>query len=119
MSTFAFEDDSDFSAYLIADYGGHGIAASYTPLGGSASSINIILEEEFLEADGESVNVETTIPIAYCRSIDVSNARHGDTLVVAAQKDLDGNTIKSATTYKVVETMPDKTGITMLKLEEQ
>jgi hypothetical protein len=120
MSVFAFEDDADFASYFVADYGGHGISASYTPYQSETSTtINIILDEEFLEADGESVNVETTIPIAYCRTIDVSSARHGDTLVVDATQDLDGNTIKAATTYKVIETMPDKTGITMLRLEEQ
>ena len=119
MSTFAFEDDSDFAAYFSADYGAHGISATYTPSGGSASTINIILDEEYVEAEGESVDLEMTVPVAICRHIDVSSAGHGDTLAVAAVKDLDGNTLKAATTYNVVEVRPDKTGITTLRLEEQ
>jgi hypothetical protein len=38
---------------------------------------------------------------------------------VAARKDLDGNTLKAETTYSVVGAQPDKTGFSVLVLEEQ
>ena len=119
MSVYALEDENDFAAYLDPDYG-HGITATYTRYGsGTSSSINIILNEEFLEQEGESVGVESTTPVAICRSIDAPNAGHSDTLVVAARKDLDGNTLKAETTYSVVGAQPDKTGFSVLVLEEQ
>lgn len=119
MSIFALEDENDFAAYLDPNYG-HGIAATYTRYGSeSSSSINIILNEEYLEQEGETIGIEGTTPVAYCRSTDVPNAGFRDTLVVSAVKDLDGNTIKNQTTYSVVRVEPDKTGFTILILEEQ
>ncbi len=50
---------------------------------------------------------------------DVSSASHGDTLAFSAQTDLDGNTLKGAKTYSVVNVQPDNTGITALILQEQ
>ena len=58
-------------------------------------------------------------PVAYCKTKDVSSAAHGDTLAFAAQTDLDGNTIKGAKTYSVVNVQPDNTGVTALILQEQ
>ena len=118
MSVFALEDDADFASYFDPDYG-HGIGATYTPSGGSALNINIILNEEYEEIEGQSVGVESNTPVAVCRTIDVPSARHGDQLVVNPVKDLDGNIMKASTTYLVVEVQPDDTGITYLVLEEQ
>jgi|TARA_Y100000592_G_scaffold25011_1_gene39240 hypothetical protein len=119
MSIYALEDENDFAAYLDPNYG-HGQAATYTRFGsGSSSSINVIINEEYLEGEGETVNVESTTPVAVCRSIDVPNAAHSDTLVVSARKDLDGNVLKAQTTYTVVGVQPDRTGFTVMVLEEQ
>lgn len=119
MSIYRLEDENDFSAYLDPNYG-HGQAATYTRYGsGTSSSINVIINEEYLEGEGESVGVEAATPVAVCRSIDVPSAGHSDTLVVSARKDLDGNTIKAQTTYSVVGVQPDRTGFTVMVLEEQ
>jgi len=119
MSIFALENESDFAAYLDPNFG-HGITAVYTDVSTETSTnINVILNEEFINQSGESIDVESTVPMALCRSIDVINAVHGDTLVVASRNDLDGNVLKSETTYKIVSVQPDRTGFTMLILEEQ
>ena len=79
----------------------------------------VILEDEYLSVDGLTVGVEGSTPVAYCKTKDVSSASHGDTLAFAAQTDLDGNTLKGAKTYSVVNVQPDNTGITALILQEQ
>jgi len=114
----ALEFDSDFDGYFDSSFG-HGVSATYTPSGGSASTIKVILEDEYLSVDGLSVGVESSTPVAYCKTKDVSSASHGDSLVFSAQTDLDGNTIKSAKTYSVVNVQPDNTGVTVLILQEQ
>jgi hypothetical protein len=57
--------------------------------------------------------------MVYGKAKDLRNAAHGDTLAFAAITDLDGNTIKDATTYKVVNVQPDNTGVVALALEAQ
>ena len=114
----ALEFDADFDGYFDDSYG-HGVSATYTPSGGSGSTIKVILEDEYLSVDGLTVGVEGSTPVAYCKTKDVSSASHGDTLAFAAQTDLDGNTLKSARTYSVVNVQPDNTGITALILQEQ
>ena len=114
----ALEFDSDFDGYFDSSFG-HGVSATYTPSGGSALTIKVILEDEYLSVDGLSVGVESSTPVAYCKTKDVSSASHGDSLVFSAQTDLDGNTIKSAKTYSVVNVQPDNTGVTVLILQEQ
>ena len=74
---------------------------------------------EYLSVDGLTVGVESSTPVAYCKTKDVSSASHGDSLAFSAQTDLDGNTIKSAKTYSVVNVQPDNTGVTVLILQEQ
>lgn len=114
----ALEFDSDFAGYFDADFG-HGIQATYTPSGGSASTIKVILEEDYFSVPGLSVDVEGSQPIAYCRTTDVASAAQGDTLAFAARITKTGTQIRGATTFKVVSVQPDNTGITILILEEQ
>lgn len=114
----ALEFDADFNGYLDSDYG-HGITATYTPSGGSASSIKIIMDQQYYSIPGESIDVEGSQPMAHCKTTDVPNAAYGDDLVVAAVTNLDGTTIKAQTSYKVVGVQPDNTGMTLLILEEQ
>ena len=114
----SLEFDADFDGYFDSSYG-HGVSATYTVSGGSAATIKVILEDEYLSVDGLSVGVESSTPVAYCKTKDVSSAGHGDTLAFAAMTDLDGNTIKGAKTYSVVNVQPDNTGITALILQAQ
>ena len=110
------ETEEDMAAYLDINFG-HGVEAIWTN-SGTSNTINIILNNEYIEQDGFEVPIEATQPIAYCRSIDVPNISHGNTLAVSAIKDVDGNTLKAAQTYTVVSIQSDRTGFTALELEE-
>lgn len=114
----ALEFDNDFDGYFDSDYG-HGVACTYTPSGGSAVSIKVILDREYLEIDGGTVGVNSDQPIVYGKAKDLRNASFGDSLAFAAITDLDDNVIRAATTYKVVNVQPDNTGIVALILELQ
>lgn len=113
----ALEFDSDFDGYFDTD--AHAVACTYTPDGGSAASINVILDQEYLEIDEGTVGVNSTNPLAYGKAKDLKNAANGDTMAFAALKDLSGNTIKDAATYKIRDVQPDNHGIVMVVLEEQ
>ena len=104
------EASEDLSVFFQAS--DFGTTATYTPTGGSASSISVIFDKPFssipLEGD---VDVEGNTPTVLCKSSDVSAAAHGDVLVV------------DSTTYHVVGVQQD-TGsgyqsTTVLVLEEQ
>jgi len=55
----------------------------------------------------------------YGKAKDLRAAVFGDQLAFAAITDLSGNTIKDATTYKIVSVQPDETGVVAAVLEEQ
>lgn len=116
MSEYKMETEEDMEGYLDIDYG-HGVSAAYTNYQDVETTIKIILNEEYLE-DENGIGIEGTQPIAYCRSVDVPNALHNDTLDVSAITDVDGNVLKAAQSYKVVNVQKDKTGFTALMLEE-
>ncbi len=114
----ALEFDADFDGYFDADYG-HGISCTYTPDGGSATTIKVILDQEYLEVDGASVSINASNPMVYGKAKDLRNASYNDTLAFAAITDLDGNTIKDAATYRIRDIQPDNYGMVVLALEEQ
>lgn len=114
----ALEFDRDFDAFLDANTG-HGVTVTFTPQGGSSSTINVILEQEYFGIDVGTVDVEGFQPIAFCKTTDVPSVAHGDSIVAPAYKNLDGTTIKAAVTYQVVNVQADNTGITQLMLQEQ
>ena len=113
----SLEFDSDFDGYF--DVLGHGVSCTYTPSGGSAATIKVILDREYFEITGESVGVNGSQPIVYGKAKDLRAAVFGDQLAFAAITDLSGNTIKDATTYKIVSVQPDETGVIAAVLEEQ
>ena len=115
----AIEFDRDFDGYFMSDHGNHGQAVTYTPSGGVAVSIKAIMNEEYFDIDNGAVAVEGFQPVATCKTTDVPNAAHDDTIVTAAYKNLDGTTIKASATYKVINVQKDNKGITQLLLEEQ
>lgn len=116
MSQYRLETEEDMSSYLDAAYG-HGRSAVFTNSSNAQSTINIILNNEYF-AEEFGVGVEGTQPIAYCRSVDVPNVVHGNTLAVAVYKDVDGNTLAPAKSYTIVNVQKDRTGFTSLMLEE-
>ena len=115
MSEYRMETEEDMSAYLDPIYG-HGVSAVYIN-NGVSTTINIILNNEYIEQD-EGIGVEALQPVAYCRSIDIPSVSYGHALNVSAIKDTDGNIIKAATNYTIVNIRPDRTGFIALELEE-
>ena len=115
MSQFMLETEEDMLGYLDSDFG-HGITAVYT-ISGVSTTIKIILNNEYVEQDLGS-GVEALKPIAYCRSVDIPNVSYGDTLNASAVKDTNGNILKAAQNYTIVNVQKDRTGFTVLMLEE-
>lgn len=81
--------------------------ATYTRFGFPAVSITVIFDAPGSVATlADGTEVESTAPKVLCRTQDVPNASHGDTVTV------DGKT------YKVTGISSDGTGITTLTLSE-
>jgi len=116
MSQYRMETEEDMSAYFDINFG-HGVSAVFTH-SGTATTINIILNNEYVEQEGFEVAVEATQPMAYCRSIDVPSIAHGNTLQVSAVKDVEGNTLSPAANFTIVSIQSDRTGFTALELEK-
>lgn len=115
----AMEFDRDFDAFINADHGSAGERVTYTPTGGSASSINVILNQEYLDIDTGGLPVQGYQPVAMAKTSDIPNIAFGDTIAASAIKSLNGTTIKAATNYKVINFENDNTGMTSLLLEVQ
>jgi len=79
-------------------------SATYTPSGGSPSTITVIYDNEYISSIMDGVEVENTNPIVMCRTSDVVNAKHGDTITV------------NSIAYKIINIKPDGTGITTIEL---
>ena len=116
MSQIRYETEADMASYLDPNYG-HGQTAVYGR-GGVNTSINLILNEEFVELD-EGVGVEASQPIAYLTTLNIPNVSFGDTLAVSAYKDANGNILKAASNYKIINVQKDNRGFAALVLEEQ
>ena len=71
----------------------------------------------YVELD-DGVGVEALKPIAYCRTVDIPNIAFGNRLDVSAIKDTNGNILKAAQNYTVVNIQADRTGFSALMLEE-
>lgn len=92
----AFFDTDDFA-----------VAATYTPSGGSASTVNGIFDDEYFDEVGGSVGIEGSQPRFMCNLEDVSAVSQGDALSVGG------------ITYQIVNVQKDGTGVVILVLEEQ
>lgn len=79
---------------------------------GVASSIPVIFDNLYSDPQGVGiVGVETSAPMATCKTSDVAGVVRGDTLALT----VDGVSV----TFKVVEVMSDGTGVTMLRLSRE
>ena len=108
MGIESADDLSDF--FLTDDFG---VAASYTPDGGSASTVNVLFDNPFnsVPLDTGERDVESNTPTALAISSDVSSVAHGDAIVI------------SGVTYAIVGVQKDSgsgyQGTTLLVLETQ
>ena len=101
----AVETATELEIFFSAD--DFGVTATYTPLGGSSSSVKGIYDHEFYEAEaGGTVGVAIEQPIFTCRTSDVVNAAEGDALVI------------NSVNYTIRVVHDDGTGVTVLALEE-
>ncbi|MEK9917973.1 MAG: head-tail joining protein [Pelagibacteraceae bacterium] len=101
----AVETADDLAIFFSVD--DFGVAATWTPSGGAATTVNGIFDREYLAADaGGTVAFAIEQPRLVCRTADVSTAAEGDALVV------------NSTNYTIKVVEPDGTGVTTLVLEE-
>ncbi len=100
----AVEGDTERALFFDSDE--FGTTGTYTPSGGSSSSILGIFDNDYMSADiGTNIGVGTSNPSFICRTADVASAANGDALVV------------NSVTYTVRNVEDDGTGITTLMLE--
>jgi hypothetical protein len=90
----------DLNAMFDAVYG-FAVTAEY-----DGTEIMAIFEAEYYAAPGQEVDIESTKPAAFVRSVDVPGVKIGDAITV------DG------TEYVVINVKPDGTGVTTIALEE-
>lgn len=101
----AVETANDLAVFFDPD--DFGTAASYTPSGGSASTVNGIFDNDIVEVDaGGGIPMAVRQPRFHCRTSDVSSAAEGDAITI--------NTV--AYTVRVAD--HDGTGTTILVLEK-
>ena len=100
----AVESADDRAIFVgIDDFG---VAATYTPSGGAAVTVNGIFDNDFIEVEtGAGVGVALQQPRFQCRTADVSTAVEGDALVI------------NAVNYTIRIVQDDGTGMTVLVLE--
>lgn len=99
------ETADDLAVFVGVD--DFGTAATYTPVGGAASTVNGIFDNDIVEVDaGGNIPMAIRQPRFLCRTQDVSDAAEGDALVV--------NSVNY--TIRVVD--HDGTGMTTLALEK-
>ena len=99
------ETASDLASFFDTDT--HGTVVTYTPSGGSGTSINVIFNNEYLMIDEGETGVSSTLPVITCRTSDVSSVAIDDTFLIGS------------TTYKAKIIRPDGTGVTEIQLQEQ
>lgn len=89
--------------FAVNDFGS---AATYTPDGGVASTVNGIFDNDFIEVDtGGGVGFAMQQPRFLCRTADVASAAEGDAITI------------SGISYTIRIVQDDGTGITTLVLE--
>ena len=100
----AVESAADRAIFFDVD--DFGTAATYTPDGGAASTVNGIFDNDFIEVDaGGGVGVALQQPRFQCKTADISSAAEGDAIVI------------SSVNYTVRIVQDDGTGMTTLVLE--
>ena len=129
------ESAADFTSYLDSTTG-HGVTATYFnvdalwddfPLidtvgfidSGLSVFIKLIIDQEYFNIQGESVNVAGFQPRAIMKASDAPDVSQNDKIVVDAITTDQGSVLKTETTFLIKNVEPDNTGMISLKLEEQ
>tara|TARA_R110000824_G_C15180722_1_gene673732 strand:- start:195 stop:599 length:405 start_codon:yes stop_codon:yes gene_type:complete len=133
----ALESAADFNSYLDSTTG-HGVTATFFEVqnslfdqrnglidtwfdidSGNRENINIIIDQEYFNIEGNSVAVEGFQPKALVKSSDVTYISQEDRLIVNAITTNKGSVLKAETTFVIKNVQPDNTGMIELTLEEQ
>lgn len=101
----AIETDTERAIFLNTDE--FGVSATFTPDGGSPSTISVLLENPYFKIEGEESFVEESKLGVFVRDSDVLSIAHGDEFVI------------NSVTFQVKEVMPDGQGMTLVGLEKQ
>ena len=132
----ALESAADFNSYVNSQIGG--VTATFfeiqnnlwdqrlTPIdtwhdidSGAATNINIILDQDFFNIEGNTVAVEGYQPRAMIKSSDAPYISQADKLVVNAVTTNNGSTLTPETTFLIKEVQPDNVGMVTVILEAQ
>ena len=98
-------ETADDRLYMLADFG---VSATYTPVGGTASTITVIFDNEYIPVEtGGAMPFAMQQPKCLARTSDLTGAVENGTLAIGG------------TSYFIRIVMPDGTGMTELMLERQ
>jgi hypothetical protein len=131
----AIESARDFTSFLDATTG-HGVTGTYFESGklfdefplidtlgliddGSSVLINLIIDQPYMDIQGESISVEGFEPTAILKATDAPDITQGDKIVVDAVTTNKGNTLTPETTFFIKIVEPDNTGFVSVTLEKQ
>lgn len=133
----AIESAADFTSYLDINTG-HGVTATFFEVqsslwdsrqglidtwfdidSGDAYTINVIIDQEYLNIEAGSVPVAGYQPRAIVKASDVPYVSQSDRLIINAITTNNGNVLKSETAFVVRSVEPDNLGLVELVLEEE
>ena len=130
------ESSRDFSSYVDPQIGG--VTATFFEVqnslwdqrlgniddwfdidSGNSTNINIIIDQDYFNIDGQTVGVEGYQPRAMVKATDVPYISIDDRLTVNAITTNNGNTLTPSTDFVVVNAQPDNVGMVQLVLALQ
>ena len=86
---------------------------------GNSTNINIIIDQDYFNIDGQTVGVEGYQPVAFVKATDVPYISIDDKLTVNAITTNNGSTLTPSTDFVVVNAQPDNVGMVQLVLALQ
>ena len=130
------ESSRDFSSYVDPQIGG--VTATFFEVqnslwdqrlgniddwfdidSGNSTNINIIIDQDYFNIDGQTVGVEGYQPVAFVKATDVPYISIDDKLTVNAITTNNGTTLIPSTDFVVVNAQPDNVGMVQLVLALQ
>lgn len=130
------ESAADFNSYVDSQIGGvsatffevqnslwdqrNGLIDTWFDIdSGNSTNINLLIDQEFFNIEGNSVAVEGYQPRAMIKASDVPYVSQQDRIVVNAITTNKGSVLTPETTFIVREVQPDNVGMVTVLLEAQ
>jgi hypothetical protein len=112
------ESSYDFNSYVDPQIGG--VTATFSDISsGNSSNINIIIDQNYFDIQGQTIAVEGYQPRAMAKASDIPYVSINDTLTVHAITTNNGSTLTPETSFVVVNVKPDNVGMVNLVLALQ